>query len=246
MKKAFNFFFMIVVFSPMFLGCENTSFDCIKNTGPQITATFDLPEFHSIDAYDGVNIFIKEGSKQELSLEVGENLLDDIEIAVDSEGHLTVKNNNTCNWVRSYQDINLFITTDSLALINQFGYGIIRSAGKWNFPSVTINAKNGVGDIYLEVENQRLYLVTNTIANFYLSGKTENLIIGNYYSDGIFSAANLAANNVSVTHLGSNTIEVNAVESLKGSIQSVGDILYHGEPGVVEVAITGTGNLIKR
>src|SRR5690606_30877560 len=135
---------------------------------------------------------------------------------------------NSCNWIRSYQDINLYITTDTLVHINQYGFGTIRSQEKWSFPSVTINAKDGVGDIYVEVENQRLYLVSNSIANFYISGNTENFIIGNYYSNGRFSTKDLIARNVSVNHLGSNTITVNATESLKGSIQSVGDIVYYG------------------
>ncbi len=246
MKKALKKFVLIFSFTPFFLGCENTSFDCVRSTGEQISTSLELPRFQAISAYDGINLFIKEGSEQKVTLEAGENLLSEIEIAVDTEGYLTVKNNNTCNWVRTYKDINLYITTDTLVHVNQYGYGTIRSEGIWSFPSVSINAKDGVGDIYLEVQNQRVYLVSNTIANFYLSGNTENLTIGNYYSNGRFSAKELVARNVSITQLGSNTIIVNASETLKGSIGSVGDIVYYGDPETIEVEINNSGKLIHK
>lgn len=246
MKKALYQFCMIVIFAPLYLGCENASFDCVRNTGAQTIMTLDLPDFSAINAYDGINLFIKEGAQQEVLLEAGENLLENIEIAVDATGYLTVSNNNTCNWVRSYKDINLYITTDTLVHINQYGYGTIRSEGIWTFPTVTINAKDGVGDIHVAVESERLYLVSNSIANFYLSGRTEAFVIGNYYSDGRFSSRDLIARHVSVNQLGSNTIEVNATESIKGSIDGTGDVVYYGSPGTVEVKLNGKGQLIKK
>lgn len=249
MKVSFRNLFAIMLLVPGILfnlGCENGGFDCIQKAGDQITKTVDAPPFHSINAYDGVNIFIKEGPDQNINLQVGENLSREIIVEVDQEGSLNIRNENSCNWVRSYRDINVFITTNSLSRINQFGYGTIKSEGVLSFPSITVNAKDGVGDIHLEVQNEKLYLVSNTIANFYLSGFTEELVIGNYYSNGRFLGKELVAKKVGITHLGSNTIEVNATESLSGSIQSVGNVHYYGNPSIVDVSITGKGELIKR
>lgn len=250
MKVAVRNLFSFMLFTPFALffstGCENGGFDCVQKAGHEITRTVEVPPFHSINAYDGVNIFITQGIQQEVTLQVGENLSDEIVVEVDPEGFLNVRNENSCNWMRSYRDINVFLTTSSLTRINQFGYGTIRSEGVLSFPSITINAKDGVGDVYLEVQNEKLYLVSNTIANFYLSGFTEELIIGNYYSNGRFLGKELVAKKVGITHLGSNTIEVNATESLSGTIQSVGDLHYHGDPSIVDISITGEGALIKR
>ena len=246
MKKALYRIFIVLILSPLYWSCENTSFDCIKNTGSQISANLEVPEFHGILAYDGINIFIKEGDHQKVSLEIGENLLEDVEVTVDADGNLVVKNNNTCNWVRSYQDINLRITVDSLVSIKQFGFGTIRSTGKLTFPSLTIEAKEGVGDIHLEVENQDVYLVSNSIANFYLTGSTESLKIGNYYNNGRFLCKELTAQKASINHLGSNSIEINVTESLNGARDGVGDLVYYGNPETVEVAIRGKGTLLKK
>lgn len=244
--KKFNLFYILVPFLMFSIGCENGGFDCVQKAGTEITRKIELPSFHSINAYDGINIIIKQGNTQEITLQAGENLMGEIIVGVDTAGFLNIQNENSCNWVRSYRDINLYITTDTLFLVNQYGYGTIRSEGILTFPSVTINAKDGVGDITLEVDNQRLYLVSNTIGNFYLSGRTEAFIIGNYYSNGRFLAKDLIAKKATINHLGSNTIEVNATESLSGSIQGLGDIVYYGDPEVLDVEITGEGKLIKR
>lgn len=247
MKVSVRNFFGVMIFISLIFssGCENGGFDCVQKAGDEIIRTIEVPPFHSINAYDGVNIFIKQGSHQEIKLQVGENLFNEIVVKVDQEGFLNIRNENLCNWVRSYKDINVFITTNGLSRINQYGYGTIRSEGLLSFSSITINAKDGVGDIYLEVQNEKLYLVSNTIANFYLAGFTEELIIGNYYSNGRFLGKELVAAKVEITHLGSNTIEVNATESLSGTIRSVGDVHFHGNPPIVDVSITGKGKLIK-
>lgn len=244
--KNFNSFLVYVLLLFFCSGCENGGFDCVQKAGSEVTKGIETSSFHSINAYQGINVIIKQGNTQEITLQAGENLIQEITVEVDQEGFLNIKNENNCNWVRSYSDINLYITTDTLVRINQYGYGSIRSDGVFTFPSITINAKDGVGDVTLEVDNQKLYLVSNTIANFYLSGLTEEFIIGNYYSNGRFLAKDLVAKKAIINHLGSNTIEVNATESLSGSIQGVGDIIYYGDPEVLAMEVTGKGELIKR
>lgn len=230
----------------LLFGCEETSFDCLKKAGDTETVSIALPLFHSINAYDGVNIILKEGNEQEVKLTAGENLIDKIKLTVDSIGFLNVSNENTCNWVRDYKDLQLHITMDTLHRINQYGYGQIRSEGILHFTDFMVNAKDGTGDVSLAVENKKLYIVSNSIANFYLSGTTEHLIVGFYYNDGICYAQELKANKVNVTHLGTNSIKIDPLDLLTGNIQSRGDILCYGSPESIKVKITGDGKLVMK
>lgn len=235
-----------IIFLLPLLSCDKTDFDCIKKAGSTTTITLPLPPFHSININDGINVIIKEGDMQEVKLTAGKNLMSAIKVAVDSSGFVNISNENTCNWMRSYKDINLHITLDTLARIYHYGYGDLTSEGILHFSDFSVNVKDGSGDVHLNIDNKKLHIVSNTIANFHLSGKTDSFIAGFYYNDGMCKAKDLQAKKVSIIHLGINTIEVTALESLTGSIQSTGDIVYHGNPEEVAVSIAGDGKLIKR
>src|SRR5690606_34429123 len=215
--------------------CDNTSIDCLKKSGSEKTVPIEVAPFHSIKAYNGINILIKEGEHQALELTSSENLIPEIKIFVDEEGYLNVVNENSCNWVRNYKNINLTVTTDTLKKIFQLGFGDIRSIDALSFPKIIVESKDAPGDVYLEVDNQQLEIVSNKISNFYLSGKTDKLNVGFYYNDGILFGKDLQAKTVQVYHQGMNTIEVHAVESVTGSIVSGGNVICHGNPQTVDV-----------
>ena len=238
--------FLILSLFIMLTACDDTAFDCIQKAGEEKTINISLPDFHSINANDGVNIVLRQGNSQKVTLTAGENLIEEINLEVDDAGYLDISNSNSCNWVRSYRGITLDITTPNILLINQFGYGTIKSDGILRFPDFTINAKNGTGDITLKIESNNFYTVSNTVANFYVSGNTNALWVGFYYSDGIFYGKELTANKVSITHLGTNKIEVTALDELKGTLQSIGEIVYHGNPSTVDVLVSGQGALVKK
>lgn len=228
------------------LGCDNTSFDCVKKAGDLTTITLALPPFHSININDGINVIIKTGNAQEVKLTAGENLLSGIKANVDNAGFLNIYNENSCNWVRSYKDINMHITLDTLHRVNHYGFGVLSSDGVLTFKNFHINLKDGAGDIRLAIDNQSLILISNSISNCYISGHTNNFTVGFYYNDGICWAQDLLARKVNVEHLGTNTIEVNALETLTGSLQSNGDIVYHGNPENIDINVTGTGELLQK
>ena len=230
----------------LMLGCNNTNFDCVKKAGDNTTVELLLPPFHSININDGINVILKSGNVQEVKLTAGENLISGIKLSVDEDGFLNIYNENNCNWVRSYRDINLHLTLDTLARINHYGFGLLSSEGVVTFNNFTVNIKDGTGDVQLEIDNERLYIVNNSIANCYISGQTNDFIVGYYYNDGICQAEGLSAKTVSINHLGTNTIAVNPSESLIGSLQSSGDILYHGTPQNIGINVTGTGKLRKQ
>lgn len=226
--------------------CDNTDFDCMKKAGDNTTVELSLPPFHSINIHDGINVILKSGNAQEVKLTAGKNLISGIKLSVDEAGFLNIYNENTCNWIRSYRDINLNLTLDTLARINHYGFGLLSSDGVVTFKNFTVNIKDGTGDVELKVNNEKLYIVNNSIANCYITGQTNDFIVGYYYNDGICEAGELSAKRVSINHLGTNTIAVNPSEYLTGSLQSSGDIVYQGNPEQIEVNVTGTGTLRKK
>ncbi len=228
------------------LGCDNTNFDCVKKAGDNTTVALSLPPFHSININDGINVILKTGNSQEISLTAGKNLIPGIKLSVDEDGFLNIYNENSCNWVRTYRDINLHLTLDTLSHINHYGFGLLSSDGVVSFNKFSVNIKDGTGDVRLKIDNESLQIVNNSFANCFISGQTHNFSVGHYYNDGICQADELSAKRVSINHLGTNTIAVNPSESLTGSLQSSGDIVYRGDPQNIDVKVTGTGKLRKQ
>jgi hypothetical protein len=103
----------------------------------------------------------------------------------------------------------------------------------------------GSGDFILGVNVRRLDVVSNEVANFYLTGSAEELKIDFYYADEIFYGKDLNVINCIVTHFGSNSMHLNVSGSIEGTINSFGDIIMHYQmPQTVDVAELADGKLI--
>ena len=74
--------------------------------------------------------------------------------------------------------------------------------------------------------------------------KTNNLMVGFYSGDSRFEGGNLIAQNVVISHRGTNDMIVNPQQSLKGVLRSYGHVISKNIPPVVEVDILFSGRLI--
>ena len=102
----------------------------------------------------------------------------------------------------------------------------------------------GTGDFMLDIDNENVFLETNNISHFMLFGKTKKLDIGVYDGNGVVDAQNLLANEINFYHRGTNKILVHPINSLKGEIYSLGNVISVNKPTVVDVKDYYQGKLI--
>ncbi len=91
MRKIINFILLVVLFS---CNSENVP-DCFQNSGAIIEKEFELNDFNEITVFPGVELILLDGPVQQVILQTGAYLLDDIELWVE-EGRLNIYNNNSC------------------------------------------------------------------------------------------------------------------------------------------------------
>jgi hypothetical protein len=226
--------------------------NCLKTVGDEVERVVDLPIFDRLLVNRDVEAFIVQGAVYEARIVTGDNLLNDITAEV-IDGQLIVTNGNTCNWVRAYEVTKVYVTVPNLKEIRTSTQFDISSVGVLNYPDLTLLSEDfnapgafAIGDFNLEIQSQKLRVVSNNISSFHIQGSAEVLEVEFYGGLGRFEGPNLISNEVTVFHRGSNDMVLNPQQSIRGSLRGPGDVIALNRPDVVEVEEIYTGRLIFR
>lgn len=224
--------------------CNQDGIGCFKSGGKVITQSVSVPYFNKVEINDNVSLEITKDAMQSVDITTGSNLLEGIQAQV-IDSVLVLHNNNTCNWMREYRNPVVTISNPDLLEITQHGYGSITSYDTLDYSTLRIISIEGSGDINLIVDLENLGISSNNIANYYVSGTARNLNLGFYFNDAIFFGKQLMVEECKITHRGSNTMHLNVSNSIKGVIDSFGDVvLYEQMPLIVEVDETSRGRIL--
>lgn len=247
MKKTI----FILLFSVLILSCENPA-DCVKSTGTMVTKEIEVLPFEYIRVYKGIGLVIKQGENYKVEVRSGENLVDDIEVKVQ-DNTLFLKDKTTCNWVRDYGQTTVYITAPNLIEIRSKTEQNIVSDGVLTYPSLSLIAMDkdgdgeegaGTGDFILQIDNSNFFIGNNNLANYYISGKTNDFFVGLYNGNGIVRAENLEIANFNIYHRGFNDVHINPTQSVIGDLYSTGNLIIYSNPPVVEVIQHYQGRVI--
>jgi len=233
------------------LSCNSEgAWDCIQTSGDIVQSEVSVPDFEKILVNRDVELIISEGSFYQVTIESGENLINDIEaIVVGNE--LQLIDNNTCNYVREYGITKVYVSAPNILEIRNSSQYEVSSLGVLNYPTLILHSEDfnepdsfTVGDFRLELNSLSVQIISNNISTFYLSGQTENLNVGFFAGAGRFEGQNLIADNITVFHRGSNDMLVNPQISLTGELRGTGNLISFNEPPIVDVQEYYIGQLI--
>ena len=247
MKKLF--FYISIIF---FFSCDSEEAnDCLQVEGRSVIKEIELENFEEITVYGGIKLFLTYGETQEIRLETGENLVNDISFEV-SENRLHLKNNNTCNFFREYDATRVYVTLPQLSYLRNGSQFTVESTNELPYSNLTLVSEDAEGnsdyytngDFQLQLNSEQITIVNNNLSDYFLSGQVENLQIGFYNGDGRFDGEQLIAQHINVYHRGSNKMIVNPQQSLTGTLYSTGDLIAKNHPTEVEVEELYTGSLI--
>lgn len=226
------------------MACDSEdAFDCIKQSGDETSIILnDFPDFAQLVIYDNIELEIVESGDEYFELTYGKNLIP--KIVMDHENDsLSFFNQTFCGWVRDFEKPKLkWFTNKSTINIISLSNGKITAADTIR-NDLTIRIEDAINEVNLKVKNVNTVLTSNSSGNFNVSGQCAGLRIAAYFNDGKYDCGDLLANRANVLHRGYNDIIVNVKDSLVGSIENAGRILYKGNPGV-KVEVSNGGELI--
>ncbi|WKV11137.1 DUF2807 domain-containing protein [Marivirga harenae] len=239
---------IVLVFAFLFItigsACDSEeAFDCFKKSGEEITIRInDFGSFNELLIYDDIELEIVETDREFFELTYGENLISKIEMENENDS-LSFFNQNSCGWTRDFEKPKLkWFTNKSTINILCLSDGDI-SAPDTVRNDLRLRIEDASNEVDLNINNNNTNISSNSSTNFNVSGKANSLRIAAYFNDGQFDCSELVANRATVLQRGYNDIIVNVKDSLKGSIENAGRILYTGNPGV-DVSVSNGGELI--
>ena len=229
-----------------FLSCKKENLgDCFKSTGDIVKEKRQLPSFESLELHDRVNLFVSFGPDYRLTVEAGENLQEHISTEVNSN-ILIIKNNNRCNWVRSFKkEMNVYLTAPSIKGINYFGSGELRFLDTLKSERFTLNMYQASGDAYLLLNTQEAELKTHTGPGTITSSGFSEYLVTFVGGNGFVDASKTKAKTGLAVATNTGYIRTNVSDTLEADISGTGNIEYYGNP-IIDLTNTGEGKLIQR
>ena len=202
-----------------------------------------LDEFNVLSVRKNVIVTLYQDTINFVEVEAGDHLINLVKTSVN-DGTLEITNDNTCDWVRSYdEEVHARVHLKKLSKIEHFGSEEIYCSNTIVTDFIDIYQNNSA-DIYLELNAGQVYARNMTAGgDIYLSGTSRfNYNFGGSF--GYIYAGKLSADSVLVDHRGTGDIHVSPIAWLKVNIEDRGNVYYSGNP-VVWSVINGTGSLYR-
>lgn len=241
-----NKIIIVLLVTLLFSSCKKEQMDdCFTSSGKEKTVQRLVPAFTAVELNDRINLNYFYSPSFYVEVTAGENLTDNITTTVKGN-LLTIKNENKCNWVRSFKKklvVNLYAPT-----FTDFTY---RGSGEVNFldtlksNTFKLNLWDASGDMHLLLNSDYIELKTHTGPGaIYSKGKCRELVA---YLGGMgkLDAFSLQAEEVLAINKNTGSLSVQAERKLKAEILGPGDIFYLGSPEI-ELTREASGKLIKK
>ncbi|EDM43724.1 hypothetical protein SCB49_09040 [unidentified eubacterium SCB49] len=245
----------IILFAAFFLlqSCDNeNAWDCVQTVGDMVEVPVEVAPFTRVTVEDDIFLDIKQGDSHQVIVHTGSNLLDDISVVVEADGNLRLKNLNKCNFTRAYDVTRITVTTPTLTHIRSASRNPVTSLNQLHFENLELTSNTNVGVIdegksgnfILDVVVDRLTVSANGFSLFDISGIAENATI--LFSDEIprFEGEDLIIQHLNVFHAAGNDMIVHPIQSIKGVVRGIGDVISLNRPPEVDVSVTNVGQLL--
>lgn len=218
--------------------------DCIQPNGDVMDFPVNFSsEISEITIYDDVKVILRNEEEGTSSfLRCNEFLESDIELSED-ENSLTIRNNNTCNWVRKQPLIELYIYSNHIKNVTNHGTKGLKTE-TYQTQILQLEQWESLATNELDVSTDTLVVNMHTLngtavvsgsashASFYTNGMTEIL-------DNGFTCQTAFVNNS-----GSRDIYISAQEYLNAYLAGRGNIYYNTPDLVINLNLLGEGDII--
>ena len=162
----------------------------------------------------------------------------------------------TCQQPASFEiegDDNILplITTevrgDVLKIYNHQSYNTSQAiAVRISLPDLDKVSSTGAANIQIgNVKNEQLAISSTGAGNIQAAGETKNANVSSTGA-GKIDTSKLRAERAKVTVTGAAHVDVYASQQLDATVSGVGQVTYHGNPGVVNKNVTGLGGVNKK
>jgi hypothetical protein len=214
--------------------------DSISGDGNVKTVSREVADFKSVEASNGLNVFITFGNTLSMEVEADENLHDVILTEVNS-GVLRVHTNKN---IRNATAKNVRITVPDLEDIEVSSAADVRCENILKTERLEISVSSA-GQLRLETDAKEVIVEASSSGSMELRGKADDMNI-NVSSAGSIDADRLEVKFCRVSASSAGNADVWVTEQLNADASSAGNIQYKGEPANKKIDTSSAGSVSQR
>lgn len=239
MKSLKSLTFVVLMLS--LTSCMNGQFwRTVEGHGRVITRDRKTDSFTGIKVSSGIDVYLKQGNDESVSVEADENLHEYILTEVRG-GVLNVYSEYN---IRSAERKRVYVTIKEVKSVRTTSAGDVIGESPINSDRLELSASSA-GDIKLDVTAKIIDVDISSSGDISLTGETDRLR-ADLSSAGDLKAYDLIAREADISVSSAGDADVNVSERITARASSAGDINYKGDPKYVDAHSSSAGGIHRR
>jgi hypothetical protein len=205
-----------------------------------VTEERETHRFTGLRVSSGIDVYLKQGDKEAISVEADENLQEYILTEVrDGILHVFTEVN-----IREAERKRVYVTMKEIESIRTSSAGDVYGEGPVKTDKLELTASSA-GDIKLEVHANRIEADISSSGDITLTGEADELE-AHLSSAGDLNAFDLQVREADVSASSAGDADINVSEKITARASSAGDIHYMGNPKYIDAHSSSAGGIHRR
>ena len=233
------FMFMVMLTSVSGIASCCTLAGGVHGDGKVVKQTRVVSSFDGIDISGAFDVYLRQGSIEEVIIEADENLQSIITAEVRGST-LVIDNKKPINHPTT---LKVYITFKNLKKIETSGAVDIVAENKLTVNDLSLST-SGASDVRMDIAAGKLDLSSSGASKLRLSGSVTDVTADLSGSCDMYSF-DLVCENLRIEISGAGKAQVNVTKSIDAEISGAGSIHYKGSPTKVNQSVSGAGSIKK-
>jgi hypothetical protein len=212
----------------------------VEGHGKVVTRERKTDSFTGLKVSSGIDVYLKQGNNEAVSVEADENLHEYILTEVRN-GVLNVYSEYN---IREAEKKRVYVTMKEVNSVKTTSAGDVYGESAINSDNLELSASSA-GDIKLEVKAKKIDVDISSSGDITLTGETD-MLRADLSSAGDLKAFDLKAREADISVSSAGDADVNVSEKLTARASSAGDVNYKGDPKYVDAHSSSAGGVHKR
>ncbi len=238
--KNFKFFGVFILFIAFTATASGQIRRTVYGNGNVERQDRTAGKFEGLKVSSGIDVYLKQGDSESITVEADENLLEYIETDI-KDGVLNVYTDAN---IRKAESRKVFVTMKDITSLRTTSAGDIIGETPVRTDDLKLSASSA-GDIKIEVYANTIDADLSSSGDMTLTGKAGKLNV-NLSSAGDLNAYELEVKEADVSASSAGDADVNVSEKLTARASSAGDINYRGNPKYLDTHSSSAGGIHRR
>ena len=215
-------------------------FRTVEGHGNVVTKERKTDDFTGIKVSSGIDVYLKQGNNESISVEADQNLHEYILTEVRG-GVLNVYSEYN---IRHAERMRVYVTMKEINSVKTTSAGDVIGETPINTDRLELSASSA-GDIKLEVHAKKIDIDISSSGDISVTGETD-VLRADLSSAGDLNAYDLRSREADVSVSSAGDADVYASERITARASSAGDINYKGDPKYIDAHSSSAGGIHRR